>query len=124
MSTELDRKLTQLYQSLGTETQYTPLPTPEVLRRRGDRRTHSRVTLAAAAAAVLVTGVAFGGNELLRRDDSRVVPAPPISPTPSVSAPASPSPSWTPSATVTRATTPPASPTQAPGRPPTSVPDS
>jgi hypothetical protein len=129
MSTELDRKLTQLYQSLGTETQYAPLPTPEVLRRRGDRRTLSRATLAAAAAAVLVTGVAFGGNELLGRDDSQITPAPPgpsgsPSVSPSVSPSASPSVSPSASPSATKGATPTAPATQGAKPPPTSVPNS
>jgi hypothetical protein len=125
MSTDLDRTLTRLYRTLGTEAQYAPLPAPEVLRRRGDRRTLSRATLAVAAAAVLVTGVAVGGNELLGRGDSQIVPAPPL-PSPSVSPSVSPtasssvSPSSSPSAT--QASTPPASPTPGAKPPPTSVP--
>jgi hypothetical protein len=123
MSTELDQRLTRLYSSLATEIQYTPLPAPEELRRRGDRRTLSRTTLAVAAAAVLATGVAFGGNELLGRDGSRVVPAPPV-PSPSASPSASPStsPSAAPSPSASRSATPPA-PTQG-AKPPTTVPNS
>jgi hypothetical protein len=125
MSTELDRTLSRLYDALGTETQYAPLPAPEALRRRGDRRTRTRATLAVAAAAVLVAGVAVGGNELLGRGDSRVQPAPPI-PTPSASPSVSPSASASPSATPSEATsTPPASPTTAKADPPpTSIPNS
>jgi hypothetical protein len=128
MSSELDRKLARLYESLGTETQYAPMPAAEELRRRGDRRTLSRTTLAVAAAALLATGVAVGGNQLLGRDGSRVVPAPPVpsatpSGSPSVSPSVSPSPSDSPAPSASRATSP-ATPTRGTQPPPTSVPNS
>ena len=124
MSTELDRTLSRLYDALGTETRYAPLPPPEALRRRGDRRTRTRATLLVAAAAVLVAGVAVGGNELLGRGDSRLEPAPPV-PAPSPTASPSVSPSASPSATSTKSPATPASPTTVNAdAPPTSIPDS
>jgi hypothetical protein len=106
MSTERD--LTRLYDALGTETQYAPLAPPEVLRRRGDRRTRSRAAVAVAAVAVLVAGVAVGGNVLLGRGGSRVEPAPPLpTPSPSVSSSASPSVSPSASPSATQPTSPP-----------------
>jgi hypothetical protein len=124
MSTDLDRTLTRLYDALGTEAQYAPLPAPEALRRRGDRRTVARTTLAVAAAAVLVAGVAAGGNQFFG-GDSTVVPAPPI-PTPSPTATSTAVISLLPSPTGTgAATAPPSSPTTAKADPPpTSIPDS
>ena len=107
MSTEPD--LSRLYEALGDETRYLPLPPPEDLRRRGDRRTRSRATLAVAAAAVLVAGVAVGGDQLLGRGGSRIEPAPPV---PTSSSTASPSPSASATTAVT-GTTPPVSPTVA-----------
>jgi hypothetical protein len=117
MPTEPD--LSRLYDALGTETQYAPLPAPEALRRRGDRRTRSRAVLAVTAVAVLVAGVAVGGNELLGRDGSRVVPAP--QPTPSVSPSFSPSVSPSPSPSVSPSASP-SAPRRVTENPPATVP--
>src|SRR5689334_3223009 len=83
--TEPDLTLTRLYRSLGDEAQYAPLPPPAAIRARADRQGRNRAVLAVAAAAVLVAGVAIGGNELLDGDDVKVVPAPQPSPSPTLS---------------------------------------
>jgi hypothetical protein len=100
MSTELDRELGRLYAGLAHETQYTPLASPESLRRRGDRQTRTRATFALAAAAVVVAGVVAGGGMLLADDGgTKLQPAPAPSPTVTSSPTVTPSPSSTPSST-------------------------
>ncbi|MEV0127915.1 hypothetical protein AB0H83_05535 [Dactylosporangium sp. NPDC050688] len=88
----------EMYAALAQEADSARLDTPDVPRRRADRRRRTRVTLAVAAAAVLVGGITAGGQVLLRADGSPLPPGVsgppatrPASPTPPSSSPSLPS---------------------------------
>lgn len=109
------------FAALAQEADRVELAAPEAVRRRADRRTRVRIGVTLAAVAVLVGGIAAGGQAVLKAD-STVVP-PGTSPSPSPSSPFSPplSPSSPP---VSR---PPSSPSTAPVSPapvvPKTIPD-
>ncbi|HEU4421654.1 MAG TPA: hypothetical protein VFR67_03825 [Pilimelia sp.] len=105
--TEIER----MYASLAQEVDTVMLAAPDVLRRRGDRRTRLRIAATAAAVAALVGGVAVGGQWVVKADGA---PLPPPSsgtgtpvPSPTTSASVTPP---SPVPTATGATVPPAVP--------------
>jgi hypothetical protein len=61
MSADLERMLS----SMRTDADSARLPTPDILRRKGDRRNLRNAVAGLVAVAVLVGGVSFGARELL-----------------------------------------------------------
>jgi hypothetical protein len=93
----------EMYAALAQEADSARLTTPDVPRRRADRRRRTRISLAVTAVAVLVGGITVGGQMVFRADQS---PLPPSISVPPETPPSSSSSSAAPSTTTPSTTTP------------------
>jgi hypothetical protein len=135
MSSDLDHRLARLYATLADEARFTPLPSPEEIRRRSDRQAARRVGLAGTVAAAIAAGAVAVGSLLVGGGVAQVVttgttptgtPTAPPSASSSSSATSSSAASSSPVTSapgVTPSTAPPTS-ASAPNPPPDSVPPS